>query len=134
MLLSRILILNKRLNFLRIHMLHHLISSPLLNAKTHTFMTIILIIRLILMILHLDELAIHRPRIKTQAHQHTDRRRLRNQPKRPALLGLEPDEIAVVLHDLVFLIDGGVEEFRQSKPLPSHLVAVVDVDELVLVA
>ena len=43
------------------------------------------------------------------------------------------DQVLVVRDDLIRLIDGRREEFRQGEPLRCHLVAVVGVDELVVV-
>ena len=96
-------------------------------------MTVILIIRLIFMILDLYEIAVDGPGIQTQTHQRIDRRRLGNYFERPALFVLELDQVFVVLDDFVALVDGGGEEFGQREPLPGHFVAVVGVDELVVV-
>ena len=49
------------------------------------------------------------------------------------LLVLELDEERVVCDDLVALVLAACEELGEGEPLASHLVAVVGVDELVVV-
>ena len=81
----------------------------------------IIFTRLILTILYLDELAIQRPRIKAQRHQCIDRRRLGHQRKRPTLRILELYEVAVVLHDLVFLVAAALKSFDKRNQCPAVL-------------
>jgi hypothetical protein len=75
----------------------------------------------------------HCPRIQAQTNQRIDNRRLRNRAKSPTLLVFKLYEIAVVADDFVALVGGVREEFGEREPLPRHLVAVVGVDELVIV-
>lgn len=114
-------------------MLHHIIRLPLLKAKAQPLMRIILLIRLILMIFDLHEVTILGRRIQTQRHKTSDSRRLGDEAERPGLFVLELDHVVVAADDLVGFVDGGVEEFGQREPLPGHFVAVVGVDELVVV-
>ena len=46
----------ERLHLFRIHMFSHLVSLPLLEAKANPFVRVVLIIRLIFVILDLDEI------------------------------------------------------------------------------
>lgn len=120
-------------NLLRVHMLHYSIRLPLLEAKPKPLMAIILIVRLVLMILHLNKITIHGIRIQTQRDQGIDGSGLRNNLERPTLLVLELNQILLVLNDLIPLILACVEKFRQREPLACHLVAIVGVDELIIV-
>lgn len=85
------------------------------------------------MILNLNPLRIHRPRIKTQTNQRINRRRLRDPPKRPTLLVLKLYQVAIILDNFVTLVYGRIEEFGESKPLTGHFIPVICVDELVVV-
>ena len=49
------------------------------------------------------------------------------------MLVLELDDFVVGADYLVGLVDGGAEEFGEREPLTRHLVAVICVDELVVV-
>lgn len=49
------------------------------------------------------------------------------------LLVFELDQIFVVLHNLVPLAHTLLEQFRQRKPLPRHLVPIVRIHKLVVV-
>ena len=73
-LLPSILIRLKRLDLLTIHMLDHIIRLPLLKAKAQALVRVILVVRLILVILHLDEVRIDRRRVERQADERIDRR------------------------------------------------------------
>lgn len=53
--------------------------------------------------------------------------------QQPHLLVLKLDQIPVVHHHLVPLAHALLEQLRQRKPLPRHLVPVVRVHELVVV-
>jgi hypothetical protein len=110
MLLRCILISLKFLKLRRVHMLHHVISLPLLEAKPQPLMTVILIIGLILVILNLHEVAILGRRVQRQRDEPGDSRCLWDQTERPRLLVLELDELVVGADDLVRLVDAGVEE------------------------
>ena len=46
-------------HFRRVHMLHNRICLPLLEAETQTLMRIVLVICLVLVVFHLDELAVN---------------------------------------------------------------------------
>ena len=58
--LPGLLIRLKDMHLRRIHMLHHGIRLPLLEAEAETLMRIIFVVRLVLVVLHLDEIAIDR--------------------------------------------------------------------------
>ena len=45
----------------------------------------------------------------------------------------ELDQIAIIDHNLISLALAAVEQLRQSKPLPGHLVPVVGIHELIIV-
>ena len=60
-------------------------------------------------------------------------RRFGDDLESPGLGVLELDEIAVVDDDLVAFVVALLEEFGEGEPLAGHLVAVVGVDELVVV-
>lgn len=49
------------------------------------------------------------------------------------MLVFELDEVVVGADYLVAFVDGGFEEFGEGEPLAGHFVAVVGVDELVVV-
>ena len=49
------------------------------------------------------------------------------------MLVFELDHFGVGTDDLVGFVDGGVEEFGEREPLARHFVAVVSVNELVVV-
>lgn len=66
------------LHLLSIHMLSHLISLPLLEAKPNPLVRVILIIRLVFVILDLDEIRIDSIRVKRERNKRIDRRRLGN--------------------------------------------------------
>lgn len=133
MLLRRILIGFKLLELRRAHVLNNIIRLPLLEAEPQTLMAVILLIRLILVVLDLHEITVSGRRVQAQAHQAGDGSCLGNAAEGPGLLVLELDEVVVRSDHFVGLVDGGFEEFRQSKPLACHLVAVICVDELVVV-
>ncbi len=72
------------------------------------------------------------------AHMHTERGNMEGEGTETLhecahLLVLKLDEERVVLHDLVALVLARVEQLWEGEPLPGHLVAVVRVDELVVV-
>lgn len=58
MLLAGTLISLESLHLRTIHVLHHGISLPLLEAEAESLMAVILVIGLIFVILHLDEVAV----------------------------------------------------------------------------
>ncbi|KAK3172895.1 hypothetical protein OEA41_006221 [Lepraria neglecta] len=71
--------------------------------------------------------------VEAEADERVDGRRLGDAAKGPTLLILELDQVAVVDHDLVPLVDGRVEQLGQREPRPGHLPPVVRVYELVVV-
>lgn len=121
------------LQFRRTHMLNHVIRLPLFKAKPHALMTIILVVCLILVIFNLHKLTIFRRGIQTQRDKSGDSGGLGDEPKSPGLLVFELDHVVVGADYLVGFVDGGVEEFGEGEPLPGHFIAVVGVDELVVV-
>jgi hypothetical protein len=133
MLLIRPFILFKLLQLRRIHMLNHIIRLPLLEAKSHALMAIILIIGLVLVVLDLHKLAVLCRGIQAQRHQTGDGGGLGDEAKCPGLLVFELYHFVVGADYLVGFVDGGVEEFGEGEPLACHFVAVVGVDELVVV-
>lgn len=62
-LLRRALVRLELLDLRTIHMLHHLVRLPLLEAEPQPLVRIILVVRLIFMILDLDEIRVLRPRV-----------------------------------------------------------------------
>ena len=46
---------------------------------------------------------------------------------------LELDEIAIVYNDLIPLVPALLEQLRQRKPLPGHLIPIVGVYKLIIV-
>lgn len=133
MFLRRALILLKLLQLGRVHMLHHMVRLPLLEVKPQPLMRVIFIVRLILMILDLHEIAIQRRGVQAQRHQAGDRGGFRDELEGPGLLVLELDELVIGADYLVRLVDGGVEELGEREPLACHFVAVVGIHELVIV-
>lgn len=85
------------------------------------------------MVLDLNEVRIYSIRVQTQRDEGVDSRRLGDDLERPALLVLELDQVLVVLDHFVALIFGFFEQLGKREPLAGHLVAVVGVDELVIV-
>jgi hypothetical protein len=109
------------------------------------------------MVLDLHKLRVYSLRIQTQRHKSINRRRFGNELESPRLLIFELDDFVVAADDLVALVLGPVhvvsiltsisstistqtafqdlrfEQLRQSKPLARHLVAIIGVDELVVV-
>lgn len=114
-------------------MLNHIIRLPLLETKPQSLMTITLLIRLILVVLDLHKFAVSSRRIQAQAHETGDGGCLGDAAKGPGLLVLELDEVGVGADHFVAFVYGGAEEFGEGEPLPRHFVAVVGVDELVVV-
>lgn len=114
-------------------MLHDLIRLPLLKAKPQPLMAIILIVRLVLVIFDLDEIAIHSSGIEGERDERVHHRGLGDDGEGPGLLVAELDEARLVLDDLVAVVGAVFEEFGQREPLPCHLVSVVGVHELVVV-
>ncbi len=49
------------------------------------------------------------------------------------LLVAELDQAGLILHDLVSVVCAVVEQLRKGEPLACHLVAIVGVDELIIV-
>ena len=64
--LRRVLISLELSNFWTIHVLHDLISLPLLERETKAFMGIVLVVGLILVVLDLDKVGIDCGRVKRQ--------------------------------------------------------------------
>ena len=96
-------------------------------------MTIVFAIRLVLMILDLNEVTINGIRIQGQRDQSVDYRSFVNSSKGPGLFILELNEIPVIFDDFIFDIMTVLEELRQCEPLTCHLVTVVCVNELIVV-
>ena len=132
-LLAGVLVRLKELNLLAIHMLHHVIRLPLLEAEAHALVAVVLIVGLILVILDLDEVRVDGYGVKGQRDQRVDGGCLGDPAEGPALLVAELDQVAVVDDDLVALVLGRVEQLGQREPLARHLVPVVGVHELVVV-
>lgn len=96
-------------------------------------MTIILVVGLVLVILDLHELCIPALRIEAQTHKPRYRGRFGDEAECPGLLVFKLDHVVVGADDLVGFVYRGGEEFGQGEPLARHFVAVVCVDELVVV-
>lgn len=96
-------------------------------------MAVVLVVGLILVVLDLNEIGVDSIRIQTQRDQRIDSGRLRDDLERPALLVLELDQVLVVLDHFVTLVLGLFEQLGEREPLSGHLVAVIGVDELVVV-
>lgn len=109
---------------LTIHTLGHLIRLPLLKAKLQSLMTIILIIRLILMIFHANEIAVHSLGVERQGDECGDGCGLGDDLEGPGLFVLELDYFVVRADDFVAFVFGGFEEFGEGEPLAYHFVAV----------
>jgi hypothetical protein len=85
MFLSGILIRLKRLDAVIIHELGHLVGLEFLEGKPDTLVTIILIICLILVIFHSDEIGMYSFRIQRKGYQGVDRSGLWNDLECPGL-------------------------------------------------
>lgn len=96
-------------------------------------MAVIFLICLIFVILDLHKIAVLGCGVQAQTDEASDGGSLRDQPESPGLLVLELNHVVVGADDLVRLVDRGIEEFRQGKPLSCHFVAVVGVHELIVV-
>lgn len=72
MLLSRALIRFKLLHLRTVHVLHHLICLPFLKAETQTLVRIVLVVRLIFVVLDLDEVAVNGGRVERQGDKGVD--------------------------------------------------------------
>ena len=72
MLFSRPLICLKLLHLGAIHVLHNLICLPFLKAETQTLMRIVLVIRLIFVVLDLDEIAVDGGWVERQGDEGVD--------------------------------------------------------------
>jgi hypothetical protein len=116
-LLRSTLILLKVLHLLRIHMLHHSIRLPLFETETHSLMTIVLIIRLILVVLHLNEVRIHGVRVETERDQGVDGGCLGDDFESPGLFVFELYDVFIVADDFVALVFGVFEELGEGEPL-----------------
>jgi len=108
-------------------------------------------------VLDLHKLRVYSLRIQTQRHKSINRGSFRDELESPRLLVFELDDFVVAADDLVALVLGPVhvvsiltsisstigtqtafqdlrfEQLRQSEPLARHLVAIIGVDELVVV-
>lgn len=115
-------------------MLRHLTRLPLLKVKSQFLTTIVLLSRLILMILYLNELTARSLGIETQTHETRETCRFGNELEGSGLVVLELDEGVLIGDDLVAVVNAELEELQQSEPLASHFVTVVCVDELIVVA
>ena len=71
-LLARPLIRLKLLHLRTVHMLHNLICLPLLEGETQTLVRVVLVIRLILVVLDLDEVAVDGGRVERQGDEGID--------------------------------------------------------------
>lgn len=116
-LLRSTLILLKVLDLLRIHVLHHSIRLPLLEAEAHSLVAVVLVISLILVVLHLNEVRVHSVRVKAERDQRVDSGGLGNDLESPGLLVLELDHVLVVADDFVALVLGFFEELGEGEPL-----------------
>jgi hypothetical protein len=75
----------KRLDVVIIHELGHLVGLELLEGKPDTLVTIILIICLILVVFHSDEIGMYSFRIQRKGYQSVDRSGLWNDLECPGL-------------------------------------------------
>jgi hypothetical protein len=116
-LLGSALVLLKVLHLLRIHVLHHSVGLPLLKAEAHSFMAVVLVVGLILVVLHLDEVRVHGVRVEAERDQCVDGGRLGDDLESPGLLVLELDHVLVVADDFVALVFGVFEELGEGEPL-----------------
>lgn len=115
-------------------------------------MAVVLVISLILVVLHLDEIRVHGVRVEAERDQGVDGSRLGDDLESPGLLVLELDHVLVVADDFVALVFGVLEELGEGEPLAgwdlmlvaaamfqgcglglTHLVAIVGVHKLVIV-
>ena len=120
-----VLISLKLRDFWTVHILHHVVGLPLLEAEANTFVCNRLArfcgylfwtyasnpcICLVFVILHLDEVRINCARVQAKAHERVDCGCLRDAPERPALLILELYQVSVILNDLVSFIFAIIEK------------------------
>ena len=94
---------------------------------------IILVVGLIFVILHLNEIAVDSARVKAETDEGIDSSSLWNDLECPALFILELYQIPIILDDFVALVLRILEQLRQGKPLARHLVSIVRVNELVVI-
>ena len=71
-LLTRPLIRLKLLHLGAVHVLHNLVRLPFLEAETQTLVRVVLIVRLILVVLDLDEVAVDGGRVQRQGDEGID--------------------------------------------------------------
>jgi hypothetical protein len=109
-LLRSTLVLLKVLDLLRIHVLHHSIRLPLLEAEAQALVAVVLVVGLILVVLHLDEIRVYSVGIEAERDQCVDSGRLGNNLKSPRLFVLELDHVLVAANDFVALVLGVFEE------------------------
>jgi hypothetical protein len=111
------LVLLEVLDLLGIHMLHHGICLPLLEAEPQSLVAVVLVVRLIFVIFHLDEVRVHSVRVEAEGDQRIDRSRLGDDLESPRLLVLELDHFVVAPDDFVALVLRFLEELGKCEPL-----------------
>ena len=80
-------------------------------------MAVVLVVGLILVVLHLNEVRVHGVRVKTERDQRVDSGGLWDYFECPGLLVLELDHVLVVADDFVALVLGFFEELGEGEPL-----------------
>ena len=88
--LASTLVLLKVLHLLRVHVLHNLISLPLLEREAHTLMRVIFVVGLILVILQLNEVGVDSRGIEGQGNESVNRGGLWNEFEGPGLYQNRP--------------------------------------------
>ena len=71
-LLPRAFIRFELLHLRAIHVLHHLIRLPFLEAEPQTLVRVVLVVRLVLVVLDLDEVAVDGGRVKRKRDERVD--------------------------------------------------------------
>jgi len=95
---------------------------------------IVFVVGLVLVIFDLDEVGVDSCWVQRKRDESVDSCRLRNgREEGPGLLIPELDQSRLILHNLIPLTLARLEQLRQSKPLPCHLVSIVRIDELIIV-
>jgi hypothetical protein len=114
------LVLLEVLDLLGIHMLHHGICLPLLEAESQSLMAVVLVVCLIFVIFHLDEVRVHSVGVEAEGDQRVNRGRLGDDLESPRLLVLELDHFVVAPDDFVALVLGFLEELGKCEPLAGY--------------
>ncbi len=154
-LLGGSLIRLKLLHLRTIHMLHNLIRLPLLKTESQSFVGIVFIIGLVFVVFYLNEVGVYRGGVEGEGDEGVYSGGLGDEFECP---GLEKSCVSIlfkairergrgrtylrvselnksrlILHNLISLVLTVLEQLRQRKPLPRHLIPIVRIHELIII-